>query len=89
MTRYVVSRTRAWHTEEELAATIECAPAIAAQFIEHVRWVRTDILQEPDGTFSAHCVYDATSPEWLLRFSEAAMLPADDIRPLAATYRSA
>jgi Protein of unknown function (DUF4242) len=84
--RYVVSRTRAWHSEEELAAFTECAPAIAEVFKEHVRWIRSDIVREEDGTLSGVCVYDATSPEWLREYSEAAMLPIDSIRPLAATH---
>jgi hypothetical protein len=84
VTRYVVSRTRAWLSEEELAASVECSAAILEHFREHVAWIRSDILREPDGTFSANCVYDATSPEWLERLSEAAMLPADSIRPLHA-----
>jgi hypothetical protein len=84
VTRYVVSRPRAWHSEEELAATVECAPAVLELFKEHVRWIRSDILREADGTFSAHCVYDATGPEWLEKLSEAAMLPSDSIRPLHA-----
>ena len=89
MTTYVVSRTRAWHSEEELAASVECAPAIATQFSEHIRWIRSDILREDDGTLSAHCVYEATSPEWLVRLSEASMLPADSIRPLAVSMAAA
>jgi hypothetical protein len=84
VTRYVVARTRAWHSEEELAASVECSATVLKVFEEHVRWVRSDILREDDGTFSANCVYDATSPEWIIKLSEAAMLPADSIRPLHA-----
>ena len=85
MTRYVVSRTRAWLSEEELAAFVECAPSIREPFEAHVRWLRSDILREADGTLSALCVYEATSPEWIIKLSEAAMLPTDSIKPLVVS----
>jgi hypothetical protein len=86
---YVVSRPRAWLSEEELAATLECAPAILEQFAEHIRWIRSDVFQEDDGSFSGQCVYEATSPEWIERLSEAAMLPVASIKELAVTYAAA
>jgi hypothetical protein len=89
VTLYAVSRPRAWLSEEELTATVECAPAVAAQFAEHVRWVRSDIMREADGSLSAHCFYEATSPEWIEKLSEAAMLPVGSIRPVAATFAAA
>ena len=86
MTLYAVSRPGAWLSEEELAATMECGPAVAAQFAEHVRWVRSYVMRDADGTFSGHCYYEATSPEWIEKFSEAAMLPVGSIKPVLAAF---
>jgi hypothetical protein len=86
---YIVSRPRAWLSEEELAATLDCGPAIAARFAEHVTWVRSYVMHEQDGSFSGHCIYEATGPEWIERLSEAAMLPVESIKELAATYPAA
>jgi hypothetical protein len=89
MPLYVVPRTSVWLTEEELAAAADCIPAVNESLREHVRWIRSYVVAEDDGTFSAYCVYEATSPEWLERHAEAVMLPPDAIKPVAATIVAA
>ena len=81
---YVVPRTRAWLSQEELAAAADCLPAID-EANPDVRWIRSYIVREDDGTFSAFCVYEATSPEAVLAHGEAAMLPTDAIKPVETT----
>ena len=61
MDLYLVSRRRAWLSEEELAATADCTPAVLGIFDGSVRWVRSYVFEEEDGAFSADCVYEATS----------------------------
>jgi hypothetical protein len=82
---YVVPRTRAWLSEEELAAAVDCVPAVNAVLAAHVRWIRSYVVSEPDGTFGAYCVYEATSAEWLQRHAEDLMLPVDAIKPVHTT----
>ena len=36
--QYVVPRTRAWLSEEELAAAIDCAPAVNETLRGKIRW---------------------------------------------------
>ena len=62
MPLYVVPRTRAWLSEEEVAAATDCVPAVNATLSEHIRWIRSYIVGEDDGTFSAYCVYEASRP---------------------------
>ena len=85
MQLYLVSRARAWLSDEELAATIDCVPAVNEMLRDDVRWIRSYIVQEDDGTFGAHCLYEATSREMLLRHADALMLPADSIKPVLTT----
>lgn len=80
MDLYLVSRTGAWHSEEELAAAAECMPAQLAMFADDVRWIRSYVYAEDDGTFSADCLFEATSAERLEELADASMLPADRIR---------
>ena len=80
MDLYLVSRRRAWLSEEELAATADCTPAVLGIFDGAVRWVRSYVFEEADGTFSADCVYEAESIERLEAYFDAMMLPADAIR---------
>ena len=84
MTQYVVTRTSAWLTDEEYAASEACLPAVRALFVEHVRLLHSLVFRETDGTLSAHCYYEAESTEWIERLSEAAMLPVDHIKPVVA-----
>ena len=78
MPLYLVPRTSVWLTEEEVAAAADCIPAVNES-------LRSYVVAEDDGTFSAYCVYEATSPEWLERHAEAVMLPPDAIKPVVVT----
>ena len=82
---YIVPRTRAWLSEEELAAAADCLPAVNEALGGEVRWIRSYVVAEDDGTFSAYCVYEASGPEALLRHAEAMMLPTDAIKRIATT----
>ena len=85
MPLYVVPRTRAWLTEEELAADMDCLPAVSAALPGDVRWIRSYVVREEDGALSAFCVYEADGPEALIQHGEALRLPSDAIKPVAAT----
>ena len=82
---YIVPRTRAWLSEEELAAATDCLPAVNEALSGEIRWIRSYIVAEDDGTFSAFCVYEAGGPEALLRHADALMLPTDAIKRVVAT----
>ena len=64
---YIVPRTRAWLSEEEVAAAGDCIPAVNETLRDHIRWIRSYIVSEEDGTFSAYCIYEASSPDVLLQ----------------------
>jgi hypothetical protein len=50
-----------------------------------VRWIRTYVLQEPDGSLGTVCIYEATSPDAITKHAKLAELPVDEIRPVADT----
>jgi hypothetical protein len=89
MPLYVVPRTRAWLSEEELAAAADCIPAVNQTMRDDLRWIRSYVVGEDDGTFSAYCVYEADGPEVLRRHADALGLPTDAIKPVAATIIAA
>ena len=66
MDLYLVSRRRAWLSEEELAATADCTPAVLGIFDGSVRWVRSYVFEEQEGAVSADWVYESTSVESML-----------------------
>ena len=52
---------------------------------EHLRWIRTYVLAEDDGSFGAVCVYQATGEAMLREHAERVGMPADAIIPIADT----
>jgi hypothetical protein len=86
---YVVPRTGAFRSEEEIDATIECGLALIETMGDELRFIRSYVVHEDDGTFSAFCVYEASGPEVLQRYSEAMRLPTDAIKPVATTVVNA
>lgn len=89
VTLYIVPRTRAWLSEEEVAAAADCVPAVNETLREDIRWIRSYVVSEDDGTFSAYCIYEATGPEVLRRHADALGLPTDAIRAVATTIIAA
>ena len=52
---------------------------------DDVRWIRSYVLAEPDGTVGTVCIYQASSPEAIRDHAKRAELPADEILPVADT----
>jgi hypothetical protein len=82
---YLVPRTRAWLSEEELAAAADCLPAVAAVMPAAVRWIRSYVVAEDDGTFTGYCLYETDDLKALRDHTETLMLPTDAIKPVVAT----
>ena len=85
MNLYLVPRTRAFLSDEELAAAADCLPAVNETLRGELRWIRSYVVQEDDGTYSAYCIYEASSPEVLVRHGEAMRLPTDAVKPVVIT----
>ena len=84
MPLYLVPRTRAWLSAEEVAAAADCLPAVN-ETIDGIRWIRSYLVAEEDGTYSGYCVYEADGPELLRRHADALGLPTDAVKPVVAT----
>lgn len=86
MQTFIILRRAGWATGEELeAAAIRSKQVGEEQMPQDVRWIRSYVLGEDDGTVGTVCVYQATSPEAIRRHAERADLPADEIIPVADT----
>ncbi|HET6691644.1 MAG TPA: DUF4242 domain-containing protein [Miltoncostaeaceae bacterium] len=85
MDTYVVMRRGGWRTPEDLEAAAERSRVAGEAMPEEVRWVRTYVLAEPDGTLGTVCVYEAADPGALRRHAAGADLPVDEILPVAET----
>src|SRR5690349_16342800 len=85
METYLIFRRNGWHTPDELQAAAARSMAEGERMGESVRWIRSYVIAERDGTLGTLCVYQAASPEAIRRHAHAATLPVDEIVALANT----
>jgi hypothetical protein len=52
---------------------------------DDIRWIRSYVTEETDGSVGTVCIYQATSPEAIRRHADAAELPVDEIVAVADT----
>ncbi len=79
METYVILRRGGWRTAEELHAAAARTTAEAQRMPEDIRWIRSYVLAEQDGSLGTFCVYEASSPEAIRRHAYSAILPVDEI----------
>src|SRR5687767_6915569 len=86
MDTYVIRRKNAWKTPEELQATAARSKQIGDEEMSaDVRWIRSYVVHEDDGTLGTVCIYQATSADALREHAARVGMPADLISPVADT----
>jgi hypothetical protein len=82
---YLIVRRGGWRTTDELRGARLRSAVEGEAMVESVRWIRSYVLTENDGSLGMVCVFEATSPEALRRHSYVANLPVDEIVSVAET----
>jgi thiamine biosynthesis protein ThiC len=82
---YVILRRGGWRTTDDLKDAAERTTAVDVRMADDIRWIRSYVLAEADGSVGTVCVYEATSPEAIRRHAERAELPVDEIVAVADT----
>jgi len=86
MQTYVILRRSAWESEEELDDAAALSTQVADEDMDNrVRWIRSYVLAEEDGTLGTVCIYQAEDEESILEHAQRAELPADEVIPVANT----
>jgi hypothetical protein len=86
MNTYVILRRSAWESGEELEKAAERSREVGdGEMSDDIRWIRSYVLEEPDGRVGTVCVYQATSPEAVREHAKRADLAADEVIPVADT----
>ena len=52
---------------------------------DHIRWIRSYVLDEDAGSVGTVCIYQASSPEAIRKHADVAELPVDEVIPIADT----
>ena len=86
MQLYVILRRAGWKSPAELEEAAGRSTRVGDEEMpDEVRWIRSYVLDEGDGSVGTVCIYEATSPEALRKHASLADLPADEIIRVADT----
>lgn len=84
MNTYAIRRKNAWASAEEIPA--QRSKEVADEdFPADIRWIRSYVIAEEDGTLGSICIYQATSHEAIRKHALRVGMPADDIQTVAKT----
>ena len=85
-TMYAIRRKNAWHSPEELEGVAARSKQVADdEFQTDIRWIRSYVIAEEDGTLGSVCIYQAVSPEAIRKHAQRVGMPADEIWAVADT----
>src|SRR5215475_440019 len=86
MKTYAIRRKQAWQSPEELEQVAGRSKEVAdSEFPQDIRWIRSSVIAEADGTLGSVCIYQASSPEAIREHAQRVEMPADEIWDVADT----
>ncbi len=86
MNTYVILRRNGWRTPEDLKAAAARSKQVGdEEMSDDIRWIRSYVVTEPDGSLGTVCIYQATSPEAIRDHVARAELPMTEIIEVADT----
>ncbi|MEK6277237.1 MAG: nickel-binding protein [Actinomycetota bacterium] len=88
MDTFVILRRSAWDSPAELEEAAGRSKEVGdGEMSDDIRWIRSYVLQEPDGKVGTVCIYQATSPDAIREHASKADLAVDEIIPVADTVK--
>jgi hypothetical protein len=85
MDTYVILRRGGWRTGDDLREAAERSTVEGDNMPDDIRWMRSYVTAEPDGSVGTVCIYQASSPEAIREHASRAGLPVDEIVGVADT----
>ena len=77
---YAIRRLNAWSSPQELEQAAARSKQVADdEFPTEIRWIRSYVIAEEDGTLGSVCIYQAASPEAIRAHARRVGMPADEI----------
>ena len=84
MATYAIRRKNAWASPAEVEEVAGRSKQVADdEFPTEVRWIRSYVIAEEDGTLGSVCIYQAVSPEAIRQHAQRVGMPADEIWAVA------
>jgi len=85
MNTYVILRRNGWATPEESQVAAARSSAEGDKMSDDIRWIRSYVLAEADGSIGTVCIYQATSEQAIRDHTSRADLHLDDVIQVADT----
>jgi hypothetical protein len=86
MNTYAILRRRGWKSPAELQEAGERSTRVGDdEMPAEVRWIRSYVLDEADGTVGTVCIYQAIDEDAVRRHADRADLPVDEVIAIADT----
>lgn len=86
MQLYAIRRRNAWKSAEELEEVGARSKQIGdEEMSDDIRWIRTYVLKDEDGTLGSICIYQASSMDAIRDHAGRVGMPADEITAIADT----
>ena len=86
MKLYAIRRRKAWGSAEELETVAARSKEVAdGEFPNDIRWIRSYVIAEADGTLGSVCIYEASDVEAVRKHASRVDMPADEIDEIADT----
>jgi Nickel responsive protein SCO4226-like len=77
---YAIRRKQAWGSPAEVEQVAARSKQVADdEFPAAIRWIRSYVIAEDDGTLGSICIYQAVSPEAIREHAHRVGMPADEI----------
>ena len=85
MQTYVILRRNGWTTAQDLEEAAARSTVEGDRMPDDIRWIRSYVTAETDGSLGTVCIYQASSPEAIREHARRADMPADEIIVVADT----
>jgi len=86
MQTYVILRRSVWETGPDLEKAAARSTQVGdEEMSDQVRWIRSYVLDEEDGTLGMVCIYQAVDEDTIMEHAKRSDLPADEVILVADT----
>jgi len=86
MKTYAIRRRQGWATPEQLQQSAEKSRQIGDnEMSDRVRWIRSYVVKEPDGSLGTICIYQAKDEASITEHANRVGMPASEITEIADT----
>ncbi len=86
MELYAILRRNGWRSGGDLEEAAGRSTRVGnEEMADDIRWIRSYVLEEADGSVGTVCIYEASSPEAIREHASRADLPVDEIIPIGDT----